>query len=275
MHPPRHAGDVSEPRAVARDDRHGSLHRRHAGHARRRSASPQLRPWPRARRDLRGREGAWRDAGAIAAPRRQPLAHRDAARGRACGQGAARDQRLYRRSLAGAPPHHRAGVFLDRRHRAAVRRGRALDHADAPRALRERPHHRLLPHRPEQPPVDGRPRPDALDQLAERRRLSHALRRAAMAAAQGRRLDPWLEQPARHHQGPLSACARAGGEHPDLARLQRPRRRALDRDGRAARAPPDRRCQGRDRHARHRHQADPDACVLAGRRDDGGDRTVA
>ena len=75
------------------------------------------------------------------------LAHRDAARNRARRKGAAGDQRFYRRSVAGPAPHHRAGILFDRRHRAFVRRSRARDHADAPGAVRERPHHRLLPHR--------------------------------------------------------------------------------------------------------------------------------
>ncbi|MGY4430597.1 hypothetical protein ACVWWO_003074 [Bradyrhizobium sp. F1.13.1] len=167
------------------------------------------------------------------------------------------------RSLAGASPNHRAGVLLDRGHRAVVRRRGPFDHADPSRPLRERPHHRLLPHRSAEPPLDGGARSDALDQFAARRRLSHAIRRAAMAAAQGRCLDPWLEQPARDHWGSLPACARARGQHPDLARLQRPRRRALDRNGRAAGPTSDRRRQGRARHARHRHQADPDARILA------------
>ena len=67
--------------------------------------------------------------------------------------------------------------------------------------------------------------------------------------------------------GSLSPCPRAGGKPSDLARLQRPRRRTLDRDGRAARTPPRRRQERRDRHARYRHQADAAARVLAGRRD--------
>ncbi|MEY9672431.1 glycine/D-amino acid oxidase-like deaminating enzyme [Bradyrhizobium elkanii] len=50
---------------------------------------------------------------------------------------------------------------------------------------------------------------------------------------------------------------------------KRPRRRALDRDGRRAGPPPDRRPQGRDRHARDRYQTDPDARLLAGRRHHG------
>ena len=116
--------------------------------------------------------------------------------------------------------------------------GRARDHADAAGAVRERPHHGLLPHRSAQPPADGRPRPDALDQQARRRRLSHPLCGAAVAGLEGRQLDARLEQPARDHAGSLSPCARACGEPADLARLQRPRRRALDRDGRATRAPP-------------------------------------
>ena len=58
-----------------------------------------------------------------------------------------------------------------------------------------------------QPPVDGRPRPDALDQQAYRRRLSHALCGTAMAGREGRDLDARLEQPARDHAGSLSPCA--------------------------------------------------------------------
>lgn len=92
---PRNAGVVSQSRAIARDDRHGSLYRRHAGCARRRSASAQLRPWSRACCNLGRREGARRNTRTITPSRGQPLAHRDAARGGACRQGAARDQRFY------------------------------------------------------------------------------------------------------------------------------------------------------------------------------------
>jgi hypothetical protein len=118
-----------------------------------------------------------------------------------------RHQWIHGRSLAGPAPHHRAGVQLHRRDRAAARRRRASNHADAIGIVRKRSHHRLLSYRFIEPPADGRSRSDAVDKRAIRRRLSHALRRPAMAGASRHTLDSRLEQPPRDDGRSLSACA--------------------------------------------------------------------
>ncbi len=86
-------------------------------------------------------------------------------------------------------------------------------------------------------------------------RLSHPVRRAALAATQEHDLDARLEQPPRHDRRPPPARARAARRRADLSRLQRPRRCACNRDGRATGAKADRGRERTVRHADHTAQA--------------------
>jgi glycine/D-amino acid oxidase-like deaminating enzyme len=96
--------------------------------------------------------------------------------------------------------------------------------------------------------------------------IPHALRGTALAENPRRALDARLEQPARDDAGSLPACARTRRRCAGLSRLQRPRRRARNRDGTATRETADRGREGRDRHADYRPEAHSFSRIVAGGR---------